>query len=69
MTCIGFLSVAPVIEGSMSSYVADAVAALEAFDVEYETTPMGTIIEAEDSKNCSRPPTPLTRLSASRPTA
>ena len=50
MTCIGFLSVAPVIEGSMSSYVADAVAALEAFDVDYETTPMGTIIEAEDSK-------------------
>jgi len=50
MTCIGFLSVAPVIEDSMAPYVADAVAALEAFDVEYETTPMGTIIEAEESK-------------------
>jgi len=49
MTCIGFLSVAPVVEGSMASYVADAVAALEASGVEYETTPMGTIIEAEDS--------------------
>lgn len=49
MTCIGFLSVAPVVEGSMASYVADAVAALEESGVEYETTPMGTIIEAEDS--------------------
>ncbi len=50
MTCIGFLSVAPVVEGSMAAYVADAVDALEAFDVDYETTPMGTIIEAEESK-------------------
>jgi len=50
MTCIGFLSVAPVVEDSMSPYVADAVAALDDFDVEYETTPMGTIIEAEDSE-------------------
>jgi len=50
MTCIGFLSVAPVIEGSMSGEVAKAVAAIEAFDVAYETTPMGTIIEAETSE-------------------
>jgi len=50
MTCIGFLSVAPVVEGSMAEYVADAVEALEAFDVSYETTPMGTIVEAEDSR-------------------
>lgn len=49
MTCIGFLSVAPVVEGNMAEYVADAVDALEAFDVSYETTPMGTTIEAEDS--------------------
>ena len=49
MTVIGFLSVAPVIEGSMSGEVAKAVAALEKFDVGYETTPMGTIIEADDS--------------------
>jgi uncharacterized protein (TIGR00106 family) len=49
MTCIGFLSVAPVVEESMAPYVADAVDALEAFDVEYETTPMGTVIEAQDS--------------------
>jgi uncharacterized protein (TIGR00106 family) len=49
MTCIGFLSVAPVVEGSMAGEVAKAVAALDDFDVEYETTPMGTIIEAEES--------------------
>jgi uncharacterized protein (TIGR00106 family) len=49
MTCIAFLSVAPVVEESMSAYVADAVEALESFDVTYETTPMGTIVEAEDS--------------------
>ncbi|WP_415381389.1 MTH1187 family thiamine-binding protein [Halosimplex sp. TS25] len=49
MTVIGFLSVAPVIEGSMSEEVAKAVAALDEFDVGYETTPMGTIIEADDS--------------------
>ncbi|PSP31573.1 hypothetical protein BRC64_09680 [Halobacteriales archaeon QH_10_67_22] len=49
MTVIGFLSVAPVIEGSMSTEVAEAVAALDEFDVGYETTPMGTVIEAEDS--------------------
>ncbi len=33
----------------MADHVADAVAALEEFDVEYETTPMGTIVEAEGS--------------------
>ncbi|WP_436911803.1 MTH1187 family thiamine-binding protein [Halosimplex marinum] len=49
MTVIGFLSVAPVIEGSMSAEVAKAVAALDDYDVGYETTPMGTIIEADDS--------------------
>lgn len=48
MTTIGFLSVAPVREGSMADDVAAAVDALEAFDVDYETTAMGTIIEAED---------------------
>ncbi|MFW6018513.1 MAG: MTH1187 family thiamine-binding protein [Halapricum sp.] len=48
MTLIAFLSVAPVIEGSMSGEVAKAVAALEEFDVSYETTPMGTIIETDD---------------------
>lgn len=47
MTVIAFLSVAPVTEESMSGEVAKAVDALESFDVEYETTPMGTTIEAE----------------------
>lgn len=47
MTVIGFLSVSPFREGSLSGEVAKAVAALEDFDVGYETTPMGTIIEAE----------------------
>ena len=50
MACIGFLSVAPVVEESMAPYVADAVDALEEFDVDYETTPMGTVIEADDSE-------------------
>jgi uncharacterized protein (TIGR00106 family) len=49
MTVIGFLSVAPVVEGSMAKEVAKAVAALDEFDVGYETTPMGTVIEADDS--------------------
>lgn len=48
MRTVAFLSVAPVIEGSMAEEVAKAIEALEAFDVEYETTSMGTIIEAED---------------------
>ncbi|AGN02376.1 hypothetical protein L593_12165 [Salinarchaeum sp. Harcht-Bsk1] len=32
----------------MAADVADAVDALEAFDVEYETTPMGTVVETDD---------------------
>jgi len=47
MTVIALLSVAPVTEGSMSGEVAKAVAALEAYDVSYETNPMGTVIEAD----------------------
>jgi uncharacterized protein (TIGR00106 family) len=47
MTTIGFLSVAPVTEGSMAGEVAKAVAALDDFDVSYETTPMGTTVEAD----------------------
>jgi len=31
----------------MASDVADAVEALEAYDVSYETNPMGTVIEAD----------------------
>jgi len=48
MTATGFLAVSPDVDGSMAPEVAKAVDALEAFDIEYETTPMGTIIEAED---------------------
>ena len=48
MTVVALLSVAPVIEGSMSEEVATAVAALDEFDVSYETNPMGTVIEADD---------------------
>jgi uncharacterized protein YqgV (UPF0045/DUF77 family) len=32
----------------MAEDVADAVAALDDFDVSYETNPMGTVIEADD---------------------
>src|SRR6056297_366507 len=49
MTCVAFLSVAPVTEDSMADEVAKAVAALEDFDVAYETNPMGTVIEADDA--------------------
>jgi uncharacterized protein (TIGR00106 family) len=48
MTVVALLSVAPVIEDSMASEVAKAVAALDDFDVSYETNPMGTVIEADD---------------------
>ncbi len=49
MTASGFLSVAPVVEGSMADQVALAVDALEDENVEYETTPMGTLLEADDA--------------------
>ena len=49
MTTVALLSVAPVTEGSMGSEVAKAVAALEDFEVSYETNPMGTVIEADDA--------------------
>lgn len=47
MTAIALLSVAPVTEESMAEEVAAAVAALDDFDVSYETNPMGTVIEAD----------------------
>ncbi|MFQ3295094.1 MAG: hypothetical protein ACI8VE_002177 [Natrialbaceae archaeon] len=49
MTTIAFLSVAPVVEESMADEVAVAVDALDNFDVTYETTPMGTTIEADNA--------------------
>jgi len=48
MTVIALLSVAPVTEDGMADEVAKAVAALDGFDVAYETNPMGTVIEADD---------------------
>jgi len=48
MTVVALLSVAPVRTGSMAPDVARAVAALDGFDVSYETNPMGTVIEADD---------------------
>ena len=48
MSVVALLSVAPVTEESMAAEVAAAVAALDEFDVEYETNPMGTVIEADD---------------------
>ena len=43
----GLLRVTPITEGDITADVAAAVDALEAFDVEYETTPMATTLEAE----------------------
>ncbi|MUV85943.1 MTH1187 family thiamine-binding protein [Natronomonas sp. CBA1123] len=48
MSVVALLSVAPVVEDSMASEVAEAVAALDEFDVSYETNPMGTVVEADD---------------------
>ena len=48
MTVVAFLSVAPVTEDSMAPEVAKAIEALDGFDIAYETTPMGTVIEADD---------------------
>jgi len=48
MTAIAELNVIPVRNGSMSGEIPKAVEALEPFDVTYETTPMGTILEAND---------------------
>jgi uncharacterized protein (TIGR00106 family) len=49
MTVVALLSVAPVIEDSMADEVAKAVEALEEYDVDYETNPMGTVIEADST--------------------
>jgi uncharacterized protein (TIGR00106 family) len=49
MTVVALLSVAPVTEESMADEVAKAVEALEEYDVDYETNPMGTVIEADST--------------------
>jgi uncharacterized protein YqgV (UPF0045/DUF77 family) len=48
MTVTAFLSVSPATDESMAPAVARAIDALETFDVEYETTPMGTVVETDD---------------------
>ena len=48
MTVIGELNVTPIRKESMSEELAKAIEALDAFDVSYETNPMGTILEADD---------------------
>ncbi|MDZ7730293.1 MAG: thiamine-binding protein [Natrialbaceae archaeon] len=49
MSVVGFLSTSPVVERSMAPEVAQAVEALEDFDVTYSVGPMGTTIEAPDT--------------------
>jgi uncharacterized protein (TIGR00106 family) len=49
MTASAFLTVSPDTDGSMAPEIAAAIDALESFDVSYETTPMGTLLEAEDA--------------------
>ena len=49
MTASGFLTVSPRVEGSMAPEIAKAVDALEEHPVAYDTTPMGTLLEAEDA--------------------
>ena len=49
MTASGFLAVSPAVDGSKAPEVAKAVEALEEYDVDYETTSMGTIVEADEA--------------------
>lgn len=48
MTVTAFLAVSPGTEGSLAPEVAKAIDALEEYDVTYETTPIGTVLEADD---------------------
>ena len=48
MTAIARLEITPVRERDMSAEIAAALEALEAYDVEYELTPIGTIVEADE---------------------
>ena len=49
MTASGFLTVSPRVEGSMAPEIAKAIEALDSQPVSYETTAMGTLLEAEDA--------------------
>ncbi len=48
MTVFALLRVTPIKEGDITADVAAAIEALEEHDVEYETTPMATTLEADD---------------------
>ena len=48
MTVTAMLSVAPLLEGDLEREIANALDALEEYDVEYETHPMETTIVADD---------------------
>lgn len=47
MTVFGMLRVTPVTDEDITEEVAAAIDALEEHDVEYETNPMSTVLEAE----------------------
>jgi uncharacterized protein (TIGR00106 family) len=49
MTAIARLEVIPIREGSMSHDIAQAIEALDEFDVAYETTATDTILEADSA--------------------
>jgi len=49
VTTTALLTVSPATDESMAEDVADAIEALESFDVDYETNPMGTVLEADDA--------------------
>lgn len=48
MTAFALLRVTPIKEDDITADVAAAIEALEEYDVEYETTPMATTLEADD---------------------
>lgn len=48
MTAFALLRVTPIKEEDITADVAAAIEALEEYDVEYETTPMATTLEADD---------------------
>lgn len=48
MTVTAMLSVAPLLEGDLEREIANALDALEEYDVEYETHPMETTVVADD---------------------
>jgi len=48
MTVFGLLRVTPITDDDITEDVAAAIDALDDYDVEYETTPMATTLEADD---------------------